>query len=254
MFKGFYNLASGMLTQGRMLDVISNNMANAATPGFKADRFTASTFQEVLWQHVGNKAKNYHELGNQSWITAPSQLYTDFSQAGFEETGLPLDFAIEGGGYFAIRRADDTVAYTRNGSFSLDNEGYLTLPGQGRVLGTDREPIRLVTDKVSTDNYGGLFLESGGYLGRIGVFTFENEEEMLEKDAQSLFFTAEENEPEVGVSRMHQKMLEHSNADWAREMTQMISTQRAYQSAAEITKIYDTLMTRITTEIGRASS
>ena len=252
MFKGFYNLTSGMLTQGRMLDVISNNMANVATPGYKASRYTASTFQEVMWQLVGNKTKRYTELGEQSWITAPSQLYTDFTQGPFDQTGLTLDFALEGAGYFGIRRDDETVYYTRGGSFSLDEEGYLSLPGQGRVLGIDRQPIQLTTDKITSDGYGGLFTENGGFLGRIGVFTFEDEAEMLDKNAQALFTTEEEN-VEVGAGRMHHMMVEQSNTDWVREMTQMISAQRAYQSAAEITKIYDTLVTRITTEIGRAT-
>ena len=96
MTKGFYNLTSAMLTQGRRLDVISNNMANIATVGYKSDRFTASTFQDVMWKLVGNKKKEYTDLGTQSFITAPSRLYTDYTQGNLEETGQPLDFAIDG--------------------------------------------------------------------------------------------------------------------------------------------------------------
>ena len=102
MTKGFYNLTSAMLTQGRYLDIISNNMANVATAGYKGDRFTYSTFEEVMWKLVGNKNKVYTDLGIQSWITAPSELYTDYSQGAPEETGQNLDFAIEGEGFFAI--------------------------------------------------------------------------------------------------------------------------------------------------------
>jgi len=248
MFKGFYNLTSGMLTHGKHLDVISNNMANVATAGYKADRFTGATFEEVMWQRVGNKAKNYTELGIQSWITAPSALYTDYSQGAFDPTGMPLDFGIEGAGYFAVQHGDERI-YTRDGNFTLDNEGYLTLPTQGRVLDVNGQPIRLVTDKINADDYGGLFTENGGFLGRIGVFAFENEEEMLEKNEYGWFVS--DTQPQTTLVKVHQRMVERANTDLVQQMTEMISTERAYQSAAEVTKIYDDMMTKATTDVGR---
>ena len=252
MFKGFYNLTSGMLTQGRALDVISNNIGNVATTGYKADRFTASTFEDVLWQHVGNRNKNYSELGEMSWITAPDQTYIDFSQATFDETGLSLDFAIDGSGYFAVE-TDEGRSYTRNGSFSLDNEGYLTLAGEGRVVGADGEAILLTTDRLDADYSGRLFYsETGGYLGQIGVFAFENEQEQLEKNADGLF--SSDAEPAQSQNyRILQGMLERSNADWVEQMTQMITAQRAYQSIAQVLRIYDTLINRTTTDLPKLS-
>ena len=258
MFKGFYNLTSGMLTQGRHLDVISNNITNVATAGFKADRYTASTFQEVMWSLVGNKEKNYTELGMQSWITAPSQLYTDFSQASFDETNQPLDFAIEdqdldnfdrngGVGFFAIQTGDGR-AYTRNGNFSLDDEGFLVLPGQGRVLDPSGAPIQLITDRIQTDDYGGLYTQDGTLLGRIGVFVFDDTEQ-LEKNAQGLFTANGQGTPTNVL--VHHGMTERSNVDWVQALSEMIATQRAYQSAAEVIKIYDNVINRDTTEVGR---
>ena len=182
MFKGFYNLTSGMLTQGKNLDVIANNMSNAATAGFKTDRFTFSTFEEVMWNRVGNMDKKYTELGNQSWITAPSKLYTDYEQGSIEETGQPLDFAIEGDGFFALENRDGERVYTRNGNFSLDNEGYLWLSGYGRVLDRNGETIRLVTDHITGDSTGNLFTENDAYLGTIGVFRFEDNGELEKND------------------------------------------------------------------------
>ncbi len=294
MVKGFYNLTSAMLTHGRHLDVISNNMANAATAGFKTDRFTGSTFENVMWELVGNKTKNYTEIGEQSWISAPSQLYTDFSQGSLDNTVLPLDFAINGPGYFAIQTGDPNavpeepeepgilgenpeeaeepetpvepegrgypegwpdvrrgIVYTRAGSFSLDNEGYLTLPNQGRVLSQTFEPIRLVTDQFDTDGYGGLFTKTGGFLGRIGVFTFGDDETALEKDDYGMFTAEQEGQP--AATPVLNGWVERSNIDWVKEMTEMISTQRVYQSAAEAIKIYDNVLNRVTQEVGRLS-
>lgn len=248
MFKGFYNLTSGMLTQGRRLDVISNNMTNVATAGYKTDTFTATTFDEVMWQRVGNKRKVYEELGEQSFITAPSELYTDHLQGSFDETGLPLDFGIEGAGYFAVNTPQGRM-YTRNGSFSLDNDGYLYLPGQGRVLDPNGQEIQLGTDKLSGDGYGNLYDATGNYYGSIGVFAFADPGEQLEKNDQGMFVS--DAQPQAVVSIVHQKMLERSNVDWVREITQMISGQRAYQSAAEVTKIYDQVMRQATEDVGR---
>ena len=292
MVKGFYNLTSAMLTHGRHLDVISNNIANTTTSGFKIDRFTGSTFQDVMWQLVGNKTKTYTELNEQSWITAPSRLYTDFEQGSLDNTRLPLDFAINGPGYFAIQtgepegendenpenvenpenpenpgnpeNAGETLAdnpdwpnvrrgivYTRDGSFSLDNEGYLTLPNQGRVLNTALEPIQVITDDFTADNYGGLFTKGGGFLGRIGIFTFEDENETLRKDDYGMFVS--EQEGTLAMTQVLHQWLERSNIDWVREMSEAISTQRAYQSAAEAMKIYDGVLNRVTQEVGRLS-
>ncbi len=247
MFKGFYNLTSGMLTQGRKLDVISNNMTNVATTGFKADRFTSSTFQETMWRRVGNMDRKYTDLGEQSFITAPSQLYTDFTQGVPEETGLPLDFCIEGEGFFSVQTEDGRI-YTRSGSFSLDDEGYLCLPSQGRVLSSNGQEIRLVTDQIDTDGFGGLYTQDGDFLGRLGVFTFEDNGQ-LEKNDQGMFVSDQEGE--ATVVKIHHKMVERANVDLVQQMVEMISSQRAYQSMAQVTKIYDEVITKTTNDVGR---
>ena len=256
MFKGFYNLTSGMLTQGRNLDVLSNNITNVPTAGYKADKYVFSTFTDEMWKRVGNMNKDYTEIGEESWITAPSRLYYDFTPGSIEETGQPLDFAIKGvqdeNGddlrFFALETEDGGRVYTRNGNFSLDDEGYLWLSGFGRVLNAEGETIQLVTDKIQSDGYGGLFTENGGFLGRIGVFSFEDPD-ALEKNDYG-FFTAE-GEGTAVAAAMEQKWVERSNVDMIQQMTKMIAAQRAYQSAAEVTKIYDEVITKSTTDVGR---
>ena len=241
MFRGFYNLTSGMLSQGRRLDVVSNNITNISTAGYKADHYTDSTFQEVMLSRVGNKDKSRsQEIGQQSYILAPSELFTDYTQGGLEETGLPLDFAIDGEGYFAIDR-DGQVAYTRAGSFTLDDEGYLCLAGQGRVLSNERQPIQLPTDNLYVDVEGGLYsLNNRGYLGTLGVFAFEDEQ-ALEHNERGLF---QGGQPQAGENYViRHKMVERSNVNMVQEMVSMMTTQ--------ISKIYDQVMTRATTELGR---
>lgn len=247
MFKGFYNLTSGMLTQGRSLDLIANNMTNVATAGYKADTMTATTFRDVLWSRVGNKSKYYTDLGRQSYLLVPGAVDTDFSPGAFDETGLPLDFALEGDGFFAVDTAAGR-AYTRGGSFTLDGEGYLCLPGQGRVLNPEGAPILLVTDHVTADGSGNLFTLDGGYLGTLGVFSFAGGAQP-EKNPQGLFVSGAA--AEAGSAQVRQGMLEHSNVDLIREMVAMISCQRAYQSAAQVTKMYDQLISKAVSDVGR---
>ncbi len=250
MFSGFYNLASGMITHGKHLDVISNNMANVATTGFKVDTFTGQTFDEVMYSLVGNKDKNFIDIGERSYATVPSQLYTDYTQGSFDETGMPLDFAIDddGRGFFAIQ-TDAGIRYTRAGDFSLDEEGYLSLPDHGRVLDVNGEEIALVTDKISTDDFGRMYTQNGGFLGQIGVYVFEDTEGLV-KDPMGMFDPGGA-QPEADTVRLHHGMLERSNVGLAQQMVKMISTQRAYQSSATLTKMYDQVMSHATGDLGR---
>lgn len=251
MFKGFYNLTSGMLTHGRHLDVISNNMANVATAGYKADTFTATTFEDVLWSRVGNKDKSYVGIGNQSYITVPSENYTDYTTGSYDETGEPLDFAIEGNEtcYFAFNGINGRV-YSRAGAFSLDNDGYLTLPGVGRVLDTEGNEIFMRTDKVHGDYYGGIYTDDNTFLGRLGVYRFPEDAQPI-KDGEALFVPNGQEPEVVDDVRVLNGLLERSNVDLIQQMVRMISEQRAYQSAAQVSKMYDELMTKATGELGR---
>ena len=255
MFKGFYNLTSGMLSQGRRLDVVSHNMTNISTAGYKLDRYTDSTFQDVLISRVGNKNKAVStEMGEETYILAPSELVTDFTQGSMEETTLPLDFAIVGDGFFAVQDPEGNVGYTRMGNFSLDDEGYLCLPGFGQVLDPQSEPIYLGTDKIRGDSRGVIYFdqppEQGGgtAIGQLGVFSFEDNL-ALERNDRGLF-TGEGAQQSEDFEIWNQ-YLERSNTDMIKQMTEMITYQRALQSAAQVTKMYDQLMTKATGEVGR---
>lgn len=248
MFKGFYNLTSGMLTQQRHLNVIGNNMVNISTAGFRESRYTASTFDDVMYSRVGNKEKVYTEIGRQSYIRANSEITVIHDQGIPEPTDIPLDFAIMGDGFFAIQAEDGTIAYTRAGSFSLDDEGYLCFPGMGRVLDPEGNTILLNTDKLDVDDRGNISNENGGYLGTLGVYAFEDLDQ-LEYNDQS-FFTGEGAEA-VQTPYVLWKYLERSNVDLIRQMTEMLTCQRALQSAATVTKIYDEVMGHSASDIGR---
>lgn len=248
MFKGFYNLTSGMLTHQQNLNVIANNMVNVSTAGYKQERYTATTFDEVMYSRVGNKDSQGEEVGQQSYIRAASDIETDFTQGALEQTGLALDFAINGDGFFAVENDAGRVFYTRMGNFSLDEDGFLCLPGFGRVLSPDNEAIQLMTDKVYGDAQGVLYYEDGGTLGQIGVFSFANNTN-LQRDENGLF--TGNGAQQAQNAELINGCLERANTDLVKQMTEMITFQRALQSAAQVSKMYDQLMTKATTEVGR---
>ena len=134
MYQGFYNLASGMLTQSRNLNTISNNMVNIQTPGYKNETMVSSTFKEEMLYRTGKYNKeNPTQLASVSKIKTAKQVYTNYDQGGMEQTDGIYDFALNGNGFFCIQTSQG-IRYTRNGSFSVDKDGYLVLNQAGRVL------------------------------------------------------------------------------------------------------------------------
>jgi len=248
MYKGFYTLSSGMITQNRKLDVISNNLSNISTPGYKSDELVAGTFKEGLLSRTSNSSYGASggSLGNISMITVPYETIPDFSNGSLEETGGILDFAIVGDGFFKIQ-TDDGSVYTRNGSFIIDNEGYLTLKGVGRVL-SNNEPIFLPTDNFNVDHQGNIFDAMGKKIANLDVVTFDNFDGFTKVGDGVFSANSEGKNTNSGIMW---KYVETSNVDPIKQMTEMLTSQRSMQSAAQVLKIYDEISSKAATEIGR---
>lgn len=250
MFKGFYNLTSGMLSQTRRLDVIANNMTNVSTTGYKSEQYTDSTFQEYMVSRIGNKDKsNPVEIGGASYILATDRLYVDYTQGPLNPTGMNLDFALEGDGFFAIQTPQNGVAYTRSGNFTLDEDGYLCLPSEGRVLGTNGQPIFLGTEFITADPTGTIFDANGTPVSQLAVYRFPDNDQ-LTKTPRGLF--TGQGAQLTNDTLIHWKILERSNVELVQQMVTMMGSQRALQSASQLSKMYDQLMTKATTELGQA--
>lgn len=248
MFHGFYNLASGMVTQNRNLNVISNNMVNISTPGYKTDSLTTTTFQQEMLYRTGNQERNGSaQIGATNMIRVPEQTITDFSQGNYVETGNTLDFAIDGAGFFKVSTANG-MAYTRNGSFYVDDEGCLALKGIGKVQGTGGE-IYLENDDIITDPTGGIYTSEGELIDNLDIVDFEDYS-TLKKQQNGVYSTTAQ-EVTMDAPQVVSRALEQSNGEPVKLMEDMIATQRSLQSAAQLLKIYDQVMGKATTEIGR---
>lgn len=243
MTRGFYTLGSGMMTQNRMLSAISNNIANVKTPGFKKDTIISTTFGDMVMNRIDS---NKTALGDVSFLRTTDISSTIHSQGMLESTERTLDFAITGSGFFAVQGENGTV-YSRNGSFNIDNEGYLVLTGVGRVLG-ENGPIQVGTDNFNADEKGNILSQTGQNIGKIAVYDFEEYANLLTV-GEGLYNGP--NPTVVENPSMRWKSIEASNVDVGEEMTNSIATQRILQSVSQSLKMYDATMQTATTQIGR---
>lgn len=243
MVRGFYALGSGMLTQSRILTGISNNLANVETPGYKKKEVSATTFGNMVIARVDSQNT---PIGSMSLATVADRTNTIHSEGSLKSTERGLDFAIQGEGFFAVQGQNGTV-YTRNGSFNVDQDGYLVLDGQGRVLGTNG-PIRVGTDDFTADKQGNLSV-NGNVVGTIAVYNFADYNNL--QTAGEGMFTAAGGATVMQNPEILWKTVEGSNVNSAEEMTNAISAQRNLQTCSQAIKMYDQVLSRAVTDIGK---
>lgn len=250
MLKGYYHLTSNILTQKEHLNVISNNMTNVSTTGYRKDRVIQSDFKEELLARTGNVDKaQSKELGRTSHIVVPKEIPTLHSQGSLEETGRNLDVAIMGEGFFKVM-TEQGIRYTRSGSFDLDQEGYLTLSGAGRVLSSENQPMLLATDDVNVTYTGEIVGRDGQSYGTLGIESFRDVN-ALKKEGNRLFINNDaQNIDTQAKSEIRSEVLERSNVEISEEMVKMMAAQRNIQTTSQVVKMYDQLMARAN-ELGR---
>ena len=184
-------------------------------------------------------------VGTVSRMNIADERVTDYTEGGIRETGDALDVGLTGNGFFVIDTGEGPV-YTRDGSFNLDNEGYLTLPGIGRVQGTNGA-IRLTTDNIIIDKQGNIISEDGNqFFGTLQIVDFADYGQLTKISGSVFRANAQPQAADRGTT-VTQRYLEDSNVSMAEEMTRMISSQRILQSSAQILKIYDQLEAKMVT-------
>jgi flagellar basal-body rod protein FlgG len=259
MLRGYYTAVSGMVTQEKNLNVYANNLANSTTVGFKRDGLVNGTFGE----HIAVRMNAYQgqpatQIGPSVYMQTVDDEFTSFAQGTFEVTGSPYHMAIQGDGYFVIRNADGTEALTRNGQFALDDEGYLVLPGYGRVQGEGGD-ILLENHRFITAQDGMIYLaaEDGEEADEIDRLFIANPLGGVNdfKKGENEMFTAlagyEQVDPAEVPSVVRHQTLERSNVNVANEMSLIIATQRGLQSCSQIVKMYDEIADSANTRISR---
>ena len=207
------------------------------------DRIMQSTFRDEMIYRYDRDGKT--AVGTVSRMNIADERVTDYTEGGIRETGDALDVGLTGNGFFVIDTGEGPV-YTRDGSFNLDNEGYLTLPGIGRVQGTNGA-IRLTTDNIIIDKQGNIISEDGNqFFGTLQIVDFADYGQLTKISGSVFRANAQPQAADRGTT-VTQRYLEDSNVSMAEEMTRMISSQRILQSSAQILKIYDQLEAKMVT-------
>ena len=211
---------SRQVVMERQLEVVANNIANASTPGFKAEQMM---FVEFLAQtETGDTVSYVQDLA----------VVRDFGEGELTRTGNTFDLAIHGKGWFVIDTPTGP-AYTRNGHFSLDPQGQLTTSGGNPVLDSTGVPITFgAADNDIVISADGSITTSAGEKGRLNIVTFADEK-ALDKASDSLYVT---DQPPVAATeaKVMQGMIEAANVEPIVEIANMITALRSYQSAQQV--------------------
>ena len=258
MIRALYSAASGMAAQQTNVDNIANNLANANTVGFKARR---TQFQDLLYQNFQQPGSN---AGAQTLIPSglqlglgsrPSANSIVFSQGAFQETDNPLDLVIQGKGFFQIRQADGTVAYTRAGNFQMDANGNVVDANGNMLQPQITIPQAAQTISIATDgtvSYSQPGTTATQLAGQIQLANFTNPGGLnaigsglfLPTDASGAPTTGNPGGTE-GLGTLQQGYVESSNVSIVEEFIDILSTQRAYEASTKVAKAADDMYSQV---------
>jgi flagellar basal-body rod protein FlgG len=257
MIRALYTAASGMSAQQTNLDVIANNLANSATAGFRQMRVQ---FEDMVYQNLitpGSPASTSTvsaglQVGLGARTSATEVIQT---QGDFNQTGNQLDLAIQGNGFFQVQLPNGTTAYTRDGSFHLNNQGTMVTADGDQLLPAITIPESATS--VTISQYGVVSATLPGQtnpatLGTIQLANFANAGGLTALGG-SLFAQTQASGNAVtdtpggatGIGTLQQGYLENSNVDVVTEFVQMILAQRAYESNSKVIHVADDMYSQI---------
>ncbi len=242
MLKGIYKAASGMVPRMKQQEIRANNIANAATPGYKKDAVFLKELDAARRSAIPTKS---------DWQTPMiDQVYTDYTQGAFDQTNNVLDLAIEGNGFFATESAQgESVQYSRNGHFTVDPNGFLVNSEGYRVLG-DGGPIEVGSGTVSFNESGEVLVDDS-VAGRLQIVDFPDKS-VLVKVGGSGFVVDETVEPEPAVDfSVRQGFLERANINVIKQMVGMIIALRHFESGAKAIQSQEESLETLFNQVGR---
>lgn len=246
MIRGLYTATSGMLTSNRKIDVTANNIANISTAGFKRDSLVATVFDEALVSRMENGAVT---IGNSSQRTIAGEIGTDLTQGSLKETGNSLDLAVKGDGFFTLTNAQGQQWFSRNGQFSMDAEGYLTLPQGGRLMG-ENGAVKVDGTGFTVNGQGEVYDTKGKLVDKLLIYSPTGN--TMVKQSEGMFVDMAYTQANfIDDGEVLQGVLESSNVDMTEELSDMISSQRSFQACSQALKMIDSTLQKAVNEVGR---
>ncbi|MCB1938761.1 MAG: flagellar basal-body rod protein FlgG [Rhodocyclaceae bacterium] len=258
MIRSLWIARTGLEAQQTQLDVISNNLANVSTSGFKRSR---AVFEDLLYQTLRQPGA---QSTQQTQISSGLQIGTGVrpvaterihTQGNLQQTGNGLDVAIQGSGFFQVSLPDGTTAYTRDGAFQLDSQGQIvTASGYplspAIIVPADTQTLTIGKDGTVSAQQSGQ--TSPTQIGTIQIATFVNPGGLQSAGENQFLETASSGTPTPntpgsnGAGVLNQNYVETSNVNVAEELVQMITTQRAYELNSRAIQTSDQMLGRLT--------
>jgi flagellar basal-body rod protein FlgG len=246
LLKEFFTAALGMVNQQTRLEVISNNIANASTNGYKrADVFTRNL--------IDARANFYNVPGEVEQNDPPVGSYYDFSKGSFQQTGNPLDLAVDGNGFFLLEDSEGKQFLSRNGEFRLSEDGTI-IRNDSKVLMGDEGPIRVSNTYLSNSGLtkdgqspnlriadtGEVYLNNV-QVGKISLYQPQNLQDLQRISDGEFILTAngQANQIASDAVKIKQGWLENSNVNVVSEMVQMIELQRNFEAGSKVIQTND---------------
>ncbi len=254
MIRSLWTAATGMAAQNLNVDVIANNLANVNTAGFKRAR---AHFEDLMYQQLKAPGAEASAAGTQlptgiqiGLGVQTAGVESIFSEGSFQQTGNPLDLAIQGRGFFQVQLANGDIAYTRAGSFSVNAQGQIVTPNgdllqPGITIPNDAQSILVGKDgTVSVEQPGPVTT----VVGQIQIVDFANQAGLKHLGGSMFQSTNASGEPiagnpaQNGLGAIGQGMLEMSNVNMVEEMVNLIAGQRAYEMNSKAIQAADEML------------
>jgi len=257
MINSLWISKTGMEAQQMQLDVISNNLANVSTNGFKKSR---AVFEDLMYQNLRQEGSNTSEqstlptglqigLGVRTVATSRS-----FSQGNLQQSNNNLDVAIQGNGFFQLTMPDGTLGYTRDGAFQIDNQGRLVTSGGLPVSNGITVPANAISIAIAAD--GAVTAQIPGQIapqsiGTITLASFINPAGLEPKGQNIYAESPSSGQPNAGTAganglgTLMSGFVETSNVNVVQELVSMIQTQRAYEMNSKAIQTSDQMLQKL---------
>ena len=257
MVKGLYTAYTGMINEQHRMDVLTNNLANANTNGFKKEGATSQSFDSVLAYKIKDVTEGY-SLAKRIGVNNPGvkigEGYTDFSQGPLKNTDNTFDLALSDQGFFAIeftnKSGETSTKYTRDGNFTLTQEGFLVTQDGDFVLDQNGQHIKIDPVKATTINRNGQIVQDGRVVATIQVADFEDYN-YLERYGENYYQPIDGAKEKESAAQVHSGYLETSNISVVTELVNMITVSRAYESNQKVITTYDGTLDIAANQLGR---
>lgn len=257
MVKGLYTAYTGMLNEQHRMDVLTNNLANADTNGFKKEGATSQSFDAILAYKIKDSSEGTH-LSRRLGVNHPGvkigEGYTDFSQGPIKSTGNTYDLALTDSGFFAVeftnKAGETSIKYTRDGDFTLTENGRLVTRDGDPVLDVNGSPIEINQLLPVEINSSGQIIQDGRVVATIQITDFENYD-YLERYGENYFQPIEGAQEKEAAAEIRSGYLETSNISVVTEMVNMITVARAYESNQKVITTYDSTLEIAANQLGK---